>query len=296
MSDGDLGIPGLAVCRADHVPEFLEGSVRVGPHSTARPGMLLRVVAGVGRFLATGGERLEYWLEPGADPAEVEAMLQGGVLGAILHQRGDLPLHATTLVPPGGGGALALAGHSGAGKSTTAFALIRRGWTLVSDDLTRVTIEEGRALAWPGRSRVRLMGDACARFGLDPASLAPVPNWPGKFLVDVPRWDSPVPLTAVAELGGGGGALAVETLEGAAAVQLLLEQTYRAHYVAALGRTKRRFELVAATAASAAILSVRGRAPVEEVAVRLEAEHLAVDAGPRRGNGAGKATRGERNA
>jgi len=292
MSGGDLGIPGLVVSRVEQVPEVLEGAVRVGPHSSARPGALLRVVPGVGRFLATGGERLDYWTEPGADPAAVTAMLQGGVLGALLHQRGDLPLHATTLVSPDRSRALALAGHSGAGKSTTAFALIRRGWRLLSDDLTRVTIEQGEALAWPGRDRVRLMEDACVRFGIARALLAPVPNWPGKFFVDVPRWDVPVPLAALVALDRGDGPFQVERLEGGAAVRAFLEHTYRAHYVAALGQSKRRFELVAAAAARVAVLSARGRASVEDVAMRLEAEQKAVDAHGSRGNGAGR-TQGE---
>lgn len=277
MIGGDLAIPGLAVRRVEQLPERLEGSIRVGPHSMARPGALLRVVPGVGRFLAIDGKRLEYWTEPGADPAAVEAMLQGGVLGAVIHQRGDLPLHATSLVSPDRSRAIALAGHSGAGKSTTAFALIRRGWMLLSDDLTRITIGKGEALAWPGRDRLRLMADACEQFRVPAGALAPVPNWPGKFAVEVERWDSPVRLAALVSLDRGEGALEIETLQGGAAVRMLLEHTYRAHYVAALGRTKGRFELVVAAAASVPVLSLRGRAGVEEVAVRLEMEQLAVD-------------------
>ncbi|HEX8381340.1 MAG TPA: hypothetical protein VF619_12420 [Allosphingosinicella sp.] len=270
MSGDGLDIPGVRVSRVDHVPEVIEGAVRVGPHSTAKPGMLLRVVAGVGRFLVTGGESIEYRPEPGADPAAVEAMLQGGVLGALLHQRGDLPLHATTLVSPDRRRAVALAGHSGAGKSTTAYALIRRGWMLVSDDLTRVTIEQGKAVAWPGRDRIRLMEDACERFGIDKAALAPVPNWPGKFLIEVSRCDRPVRLDALVALERGEGRFGLDRLQGGGAVQLLLEHTYRGHYVDALGQAKRRFELVAAAAASVTVLATRGRASVEEVAASIE--------------------------
>lgn len=270
MSGGASDIPGVTVRRVEHVPETLEGSVRAGPNSTARPGMLLRVVAGVGRFLAIGGERIEYWTEAGADPAAVEAMLQGGVFGALLHQRGDLPLHATTLASPDRRRAVAVAGHSGAGKSTTAFALIRRGWMLVSDDLTRVTIEQGEAVAWPGRDRIRLREDACAAFGIATEPLAPVPNWPGKFLVETGRWDRPLRLAALVALEPGEGAFGLDRLQGRGAVQALLEHTYRPHYVDALGQAKRRFELAVAAAASVAVLASRGRAPVEEVAERIE--------------------------
>ena len=280
---GDLGIPGLSVRRVERVPEALDGAVRVGPHSVAKPGILLRVVPGVGRFLATGGERLDYWTEPGADPDAVEATLQGGVLGAVIHQRGDLPLHATTLVSPDRKRALALAGHSGAGKSTTAYALIRRGWMLLSDDLTRVTIETGEAVAWPGRDRIRLMDDACDRFGIAKAALAPVPNWPGKFLIEVARWNQPVRLAALVVLERGEGPFELDRLQGGGVVQALLEHTYRAHYVEALGRMKPRFKLVAAAAASVAVLATRGRASVEEVAARIEGgfrKQLTPAAGP----------------
>lgn len=256
----------------DELPETLEGATQVGPYSCAKPGMLLRVVPGVGRFLARDGSTLEYCTEPGADPAAVEALLEGGVFGALIHQRGELPLHATTLVSPLRDRAIAIAGDSGAGKSTTAFELLRRGWMMVSDDLTRVTIDGGRPTAWPGRSRLRLLTDACERFGLDVASLAPAPNWPGKYIVDVARWNEPVALSSLVALERTDGTFAIDVMRGAAAVRTLAEQTYRIHYVDALGQTRRHLELVAATASAATILRTRGRATVEEVASAIVGE------------------------
>ena len=263
MSAGALEV---TPTRVRELPAELDGATRVGPYSTARPGMLLRVVPGVGRFLARDGGRLEYWLEPGADPAAAEALLQGGVLGALMHQRGELPLHATTLVRPDRTGAVALAGVSGAGKSTTAFELIRRGWRMLSDDLTRVTVSDGVPKAWPGRSRLRLMEDACARFGIATDGLMPAPSCPGKYVLDLPRWDESVALSAIVALERSDGELSVEAVRGATAVGAVAEQTYRLHYVNALGQTGRHLALVAATAAHAAVVRVRGRAPVEEVA------------------------------
>jgi hypothetical protein len=223
--DEEIGISGVTVRRAAQLPAELEGGIRVGPYSTARPGALLRVVPGVGRFLAQGGDRLEYWLEPGADENAAEALLKGGVLGALIHQRGELPLHATTLVSPERDMAIALAGHSGAGKSTTAYALALRGWTLLGDDLTRVTIEGGKPLAWPGRPRLRLLDDACASFGIDPASLAQGPNGLGKYLIELERWERPAPLRAVVVLERSAEAPRLDPVGGAAAVGLIAEHT-----------------------------------------------------------------------
>jgi hypothetical protein len=228
--------------------------------------MLLRVVPGVGRFLARNGTDLEYCTEPDADPAAVEALLQGGVLGALIHQRGELPLHATTVVSPDRTTAIALAGGSGAGKSTTAFALIRRGWLMLSDDLTRVTIDDGVPLAWPGRSRLRLLDDACSAFGIDTASLAPAPNWPDKYLIDVTRFDQPVRLSAVVALERTEEAFRIDEVRDLAAVRVVAEQTYRIHYVAALGQARRHLELVAAVAAGTRVRHAHGRATVAEIA------------------------------
>ncbi|HEX8192597.1 MAG TPA: hypothetical protein VF552_06815 [Allosphingosinicella sp.] len=276
MAIEDVGIAGVKVQRVSRLPDSLDGTVRVGPHSMARPGTLLRILSGVGRFAAQGGTSIDYCPEKEADPAAVEAVLKGSVLGAIIHQRGELPLHATTLVEPGGAFAVALAGHSGAGKSTTAYALASRGWTLLADDLTRVTFVEGAPIAWPGRSRLRLMEDACLRFRLDPARLDEAPNWPGKYVVDLKGADRAVALAAVVALERGEGPLEVQALRGAAAARTLTEQTYRLHYVAALGQSRRHFETIAMTATRAQILRVRGRAPVEEVAAAIN-RTLSVD-------------------
>lgn len=270
------GIPGTELRRVASLPDRLEGGVRVGPFSSACPGRLLRVVPGVGRFLARDGRSLEYWVEPQADPAAVEALLEGSVLGALIHQRGELPLHASTLVEPKGRFAVAIAGHSGAGKSTTAYALIRRGWTMLTDDLTRLTFTDRAPTAWPGRSWLRLMGDACARFGLDARTLAPVPNWPGKYRLDLPSWPQPVPLAAAITLERSAQPLEIDILRGAAALGSLIEQTFRIHYVEALGRSRAHLACVAAVASSATVLRKRGNAPVEDVARAIAA---AVEAG-----------------
>lgn len=262
-------IPGVIVRRVDRVPDTLEGATQVGPYSVARPGALLRVVPSVGRFLARDGTTIEYCVEVGADPAAVDALLHGGVLGALIHQRGELPLHATTLVSPDRTAAIALAGHSGAGKSTIAYELTRRGWMLVSDDLTRITFDGGRPMAWPGRSRLRLTSAACAHFGIDVEPLESAPNWPDKFVLDLPRWEQAAPLASVVCLDRNDDAFHIETLQGADALALLAEQTYRIHYVEALGVMASHLRLIASTAAAADVQRARGRAGIADVAAAI---------------------------
>ena len=72
------------------------------------------VAADAGRFSADFGTRVVADVRPGALPGFVETIIVGPVLGALSYQRGVLPLHCNTVVI--NGNAVALAGHSGAGK------------------------------------------------------------------------------------------------------------------------------------------------------------------------------------
>jgi hypothetical protein len=266
MSLGRVPMSGVVVREVGALPDKLEGGTRVGPYSCARPGALLRVVPGVGRFLARDGAVIEYALEAGADPGAAEALVHGGLLGGLIHQRGELPLHASALIAPDGARAVALAGHSGVGKSTTAHELVRRGWALLADDLTRVTFEAQAPVAWPGRTRLRLMSDACVRFGIDPSTLAPAPNWPGKYQLDVPAREGPVRLSALLVLERSDDSLRLDRLKGAAAASSLIEHTFRRHYVAALGCSERHLDLVAAAALRVAVWRLGGSFCVGEAA------------------------------
>lgn len=57
-------------------------------------------------------------------------------MGAILHQRGILPLHGSTVTD--GSRAVLITGDSGAGKSTLAVEFLKNGWKLVTDDVAAV--------------------------------------------------------------------------------------------------------------------------------------------------------------
>ena len=101
--------------------------VRAGEHSCGL------VVPGLGSFAVSGGDRVVVDLEPGADLGDVRGYLTAWVFGALCHQNGMLPLHASAVER--GGLATAFPGHSGAGKSTLAAFLGRRGDRVLADDI-----------------------------------------------------------------------------------------------------------------------------------------------------------------
>jgi hypothetical protein len=110
-----------------------------------------------------------------SSPAQARDYLLGTAMGAVLHQRGYLPLHANVM--EWNGRAYAFAGASGAGKSTLAARLQAQGFGFLSDDICALSFDaQGRPRAWPGIPRVKLWRDAVAELSMDASRLRPL-SW-----------------------------------------------------------------------------------------------------------------------
>ena len=92
--------------------------------------------------------------------------LLGVGLGALSNQHGNLTLHGSALEKDGS--TIICMGHSGAGKSTTAYILMMQGWKLLADDLVAVS-RDGRIL--PCIPRIKLCKDAIEKAKIDPNTI-----------------------------------------------------------------------------------------------------------------------------
>ena len=248
------GIPGATFRRVERAHEPLPGGRPAGQESHAVEGRLLCVKPGIGSFLARDGTVIEFAEEAGADPGWVTLLLHGTARGALIHQRGELPLHAATLVPPGGGNAVAICGASGAGKSTLAAELNRRGWTLVADDTTRIAWQDGAAVAWPSSGRIKLWRDACSAAGIDVGGLQQVTRDFDKFYVPAAVTAGPVRLGTVFELDDTDGG----ALHGGEKLALITRNTYRPIQIKPLGMHAQHVRIAAQTASACTIARLPG--------------------------------------
>jgi hypothetical protein len=198
-------------------------------------------VAKVGRYLIREGRQIVIDPAPGASERNLRLFLLGSAIGALLHQRGLLPLHANAIDL--GRRAVAFSGHSGAGKSTIAAWFHDRGYPILADDVCVIGFDgAGRALAHPGIPRLRLWREALEASGRDTGAYDRSFDDLDKY--DVPTGTSaqldPLPLAAIyllrkADEDGGDGA--VDRLTGVDAVDTLMSNTYRGAYLRTIGRT-----------------------------------------------------------
>lgn len=185
---------------------------------------------------------------------DVTALLLSTILGCVIRLRGISCLHGSLVAWKGRG--LVFLGPRGAGKSTTALALVQRGAVLVSDDLVPL-LEEGHRFVAPfGQPAIRMRPSSAEALCGSFQELRPV--WsdvhqvhPKRYL-DLPRFPgSPsetVPLDTIYVLGlrgEPGSSHSIARLPPVEAVAMLMAQrpnTFvldrpgHAHDFAVLGR------------------------------------------------------------
>jgi hypothetical protein len=236
------GVPGAVIYEVDSLPDTLEGAVRVAPFSVARPGALLRIMPGIGRFLARDGAAIEVCRETGADPIAFSQYLYGAVRAALIYQRGGFALHGACLVPPGQTEAVAIAARSGTGKSTLAGELVRRGWELLGDDLAAIYSEPEGMMIWPGPPGIKLWRDACEQLAIDVSDLERLPGERDKYTLPIKTRLHPARLRTIFLLDRS-RSHGILPITGPERLSLLTENSYRPNYLAGLGCMQSHLEL-----------------------------------------------------
>lgn len=164
--------------------------------------------------------------------SDIAFYLAGPILGLVLRLRGAVCLHGCSMVAEGG--AIAIVGPAGSGKSTTAAALALRGFPLLSENNLALSEGESRFHVCPGYPRVNLWPDSVRfLFGSEEALPRVSPPWDKRRLEANKHGcrfqDEPAPLRAIYLFGNRtdqDAAPFVESLSPGDAVVALVSNTY----------------------------------------------------------------------
>lgn len=193
-----------------------------------QPGCFRLDVSGVARYRVEEGKRI--LIEPlaNASPEKVRLFLLGSAMGALLYQRGLLPLHGSAVETQWG--AMIFVGAQRSGKSTLAAEFHRFGYRLLSDDVCAVASTPQGLRILPALAHFRLCASAYERLGALPEARFEV----DKFVVPMGEryCPDPVELRAIHILSDQSAEVPrFEIVRGFDRVRRLLENLYRPHFL-----------------------------------------------------------------
>ena len=242
---------------------------------TRSAGGVTLTVESVGRYAIEGGARIVADPLPGASARNIRLFLLGSAFGALLHQRGVLPIHGNAVLL--GDGAAAFTGRSGAGKSTLAAHFLDRGLTLLADDVCAVTFDAGgQPLAQPGIPRLRLWRDAVEASGRDASGFDQAFDGEEKFVVPTHAGHGhrAVPLRRIYLLGrlpDGVPGPVIRRLSGVEALSGVMENVYRGQYLPLLGGTGRNLQQCLALARAVPVFELQRQWGYEAMDAQIRA-------------------------
>ena len=236
--------------RFGEVPSSLTGAVGAGPFQQVTPDTALFYFPGVAHYLIQCGNQITIAPEKNAPENQIRLFLLGTAASLLLHQRGVLPLHASGIRTAKG--AVLFAGHSGSGKSTLLATFLERGYTMLTDDIAVITLDEQQCpQVFPGYPRLKLWADSAATLNKSTDNLERVRPEFDKFSViaDSSLETEPLPLHAVYVLTPTNEAdLRLEALQDARKFNIFLDHTWQKLALKKMNRHVQHFQQAVAIA------------------------------------------------
>jgi len=226
------------------VPEILDDPKVVGVRFQAKPDLFLLKVDKIAGYLVSDGNRIIIDKFAEVEDKEVRLFLLGSAFGALFHQRGLLPLHASAIEV--NQQCVLFCGDSGNGKSTIARCFLERGYHLQADDICVITIDKkGFPIVFPGYPQLKLWRDALVEIGEEPGNYLQVRSVLDKYAVPVKdRFHCrALPIKKLYVLSPyNGDDIEISTINGIEKFNTLKNHTYRFRFVEGLNKEKVHFK------------------------------------------------------
>ena len=232
------------------------GARRDTSHFIIQPEFFYLTVRDVARYLVTGGSRIVVEPRPGAKSDAINTFLLGSCCGALLFQRGLLPLHGSAIATQTG--AVLILGESGAGKSTLAAALNRHGFPLVSDDVCAIDCA-ARPVIFPAYPQIKLTPASATALGMANEASDDFSTYEKKFHLRNPSfYPRSLPLVAIylLEKSETGENATERQLHGTEKFVLLRNNVYRDFYIPEMKLDAQVFQQCAAISAGCAVFQL----------------------------------------
>lgn len=162
----------------------------------------------------------------GVNEQILRILLLGAAFGLLLHQRGLMVVHGNSVNINGKG--VCFIGNRGFGKSTISAGLYFKGYPVVSDDVTAISLDDPEsAYLIPGYARLKLWTDSVEALGLKSQHLSLVhPQYEKReYLISESLDTKPVPLNYIYVLSSSEKS-AIESMSPTEAMVKIMQNSY----------------------------------------------------------------------
>ena len=258
FSRGDETANADVIIRLGSVPDALENVTGKGVLYQATADRFLFKMDEVGSYLTQNGNEIIVAPASSSLESDVRVFLLGSCLGALLHQRGLLVLHAGAIHTEKG--AVLFTGPSGSGKSTILGEMMRRGYKMMVDDVCAVNLDgAGHPQVLPGYPRTRLWRDAAQKLEQDIGGMERTRPTMEKYERQASEqyWDQPARLHRIYLLTASNkDELKLDQVPRIRTFNIVTHNTYRKQFLDGLEMRASHFNLAAAAARQTAVVHV----------------------------------------
>ncbi len=231
------------------------------------------------KMLVSKGNHTTIQPREGTHNDVIRSLFMAWGLGALLHQRNIFPLHGSVISL--GNECVAFCAPSGTGKSSLAALFVKRGYTLLDDNIAALGLIDGTYSVYPGVPAIKLPRDLLEKSGDSFASLGVFQPFLDKSVVVVRRNfpEHPQPLKKVYVLTRSGQpGFALSPLNGTARLDALIKNTFCPQFLRGMSKLPQHFRTVLSLANTLPMVGVQlpdWPTPYTDVADVLEQDFLA---------------------
>jgi len=242
-------VPPDVIIKTNPFSTTLLGAKTSGACFQAAPGRVL-LTCYVATFLVSEGSKI--FVNPASRTADkmVRLVLLESAFGALLHQRGILPLHGSAVRVKEG--AIIFVGPSASGKSTLAAALTGRGYPVLADEICAVSFDkDGNPRVSPAYPQLSLWPDVIEKLGKKKEDLKLLRDSLQKVTIAVGDsfCESALPLVGIYVLDAvNANDSVLVPISGAEKIGHLIANTYHPWFLEGLEGKKNNFQMCAIVA------------------------------------------------
>ena len=255
------GVPDVVINHGA-VPEELEQADVSGVLYQANANQFLLKLKNVANYLVQNGNEIIIDRCPTTTDSEVRVFLLGSCLGALLHQRGMLAIHASAIET--NQGAVLFCGPSGCGKSTLLSALVETRYPMIADDIAGLVLDDqNQPVVLPGYPQIKLWEDSAKQLDQPTVDLHRVRPQLGKYAIPshtIFSQEKFIPLLAIYVLQPYNDTdIILEPVKDSAKFDVILHNTYRERFLDGFGLRLPHFRLATLQQKLPGLPSLKGR-------------------------------------